>query len=93
MFWVVTDPTPESALEDILFETSLRGLELQFKGGLTAGDNPTIFTDWFEAQVEAEGRLVATRAHRAIVEGRSTGMAPGIGRQGPILDSDGVVLL
>ena len=35
-FWVVVDPTAESEMGDILFETTLRGLERQFKGGLTA---------------------------------------------------------
>jgi len=47
-FWVVTDPTPVSTLTDILFETSLAGLERQIRGGLTIADNPTIFTDHAE---------------------------------------------
>jgi len=54
-FWVVVDPTPESEMGDLLFETSLRGLDLQFKGGLTMAQNPTIFTDQQEAKYEAMG--------------------------------------
>jgi hypothetical protein len=30
-FWGVVDPTPVSELGDVLFETTLHGLELQFK--------------------------------------------------------------
>lgn len=33
-FYLVIKPSLQSELVDILFETSLRGLELQFKGGL-----------------------------------------------------------
>lgn len=66
-FWVVVDPTPESEMGDILFETTLRGLELQFKGGLTMAQNPTIFTDHQEAKYEAYGRLTAMRAAQAVL--------------------------
>ncbi len=66
-FWVVVDPTPVSELGDILFETTLRGLELQFKGGLTMAQNPTIFTDQQEAKYEAYGRLTAMRAAQAVL--------------------------
>ena len=33
-FWVVTIPTQDSTLGDILFECDLKGLRLQFLGGL-----------------------------------------------------------
>lgn len=66
-FWVVVDPSPVSELDDILFETTLRGLGLQFKGGLTMDQNPTIFTDHQEAKYEAFGRLTATRAAQAVL--------------------------
>jgi hypothetical protein len=66
-FWVVVDPTPVSELGDILFETTLHGLELQFKGGLTMAQNPTIFTDHQEAKYEAFGRLTAMRAAQAVL--------------------------
>ena len=92
-FWVVTNPSPVSTLEDVLFETSLRELELQFKGGLTIDANPTIFTDRSEARVEADRRLVATRAHRAILEGPPTGIALNGARHIRILDGDGMVLI
>ncbi len=63
-FWLVVDPTKISTLADILFETTLRGLELQFKGGLTAAENPTIFTE--KAEAEARIRLdLRRRADRA----------------------------
>ncbi len=67
-FWVVVDATPESEESDILFEASVRRLELQFKGGLTMAQNPTIFTDEKAAKVEAFGRLTAMRASRAIAQ-------------------------
>jgi len=41
-FWVVTYPTPLSVIEDICFETNLRGLQLQFAGGLDSLDICTI---------------------------------------------------
>ena len=65
-FWVVVDPTPESEEGDIVFEASLRRLELQFKGGLTVDRNPTLFTEEKEARVEGFGRLTAMRASQAI---------------------------
>ena len=56
-FWVVTDPTPESILVDILFAASLTDLLMQFKGGLTLAENPTLLTDRAEAETEALRRL------------------------------------
>jgi len=44
-FYVVTNPTPRSCVADICFETNLTGLELQFKGGLTADKIHGIYTD------------------------------------------------
>ena len=66
-FWVVVDPTPDSELGDVCFETTLHGLELQFRGGLSAAQNPTLFTDEDEAKLEAYGRLAATRAAEAVL--------------------------
>ena len=67
-FWMVVDArSEESILGDLLFETSLEKLYLQFKGGLTLEDDPTIFTDEKEAKIEAFGRLTAHRAARAIL--------------------------
>ena len=64
--WVVVDPQPTSELADVMFEASLRDLELQIKGGLTMDENPTLFTDKAEAEVEAYGRMVALQATQAI---------------------------
>ena len=60
-FWVVTDPTPISTMADILFETSLAGLDRQFRGGLGIDANPTLFTDRDEAEADARQRLGALR--------------------------------
>ena len=66
-FWVVTDPKPHSTLDDLVFEASLRDLEMQFRGGLQIEENPTLFTDRQEARIEAYGRLTAMRASQAIL--------------------------
>jgi len=66
-FWVVTDPRNECELGDIIFQASLRDLDLQFKGGLQIEENPTLFTDEKEARYEAYGRLTAMRARQAIL--------------------------
>jgi hypothetical protein len=63
--WIVSDPMGDgTGKDDILFETTLRGLERQFRGGLTCDENPVIFTDPEEARVYAEARLEAWRRHR-----------------------------
>ncbi len=56
-FWVVTDPSPLCVLGDVLFAASLTELYMQFRGGLTLDQNPTLFTDQAEAEVEAKARL------------------------------------
>ena len=61
-FWVVIDPTPRSEMADLLFQTSLRDLELQLRGGLSMDQNPTLFSDEQEAKYEAYGRLTVMRA-------------------------------
>ena len=67
--WVVVDPQPESTQADILFQASLRDLALQLRGGLTMDQNPTLFTEKREAEIEAYGRVTAQRAARAIARG------------------------
>ena len=64
-FWVVTLPKPESVLEDILFETDIKGLALQFRGGLREEDIHAVFTDKPEAAKEAGKVLDAYRAYQA----------------------------
>ncbi|MBK8009739.1 MAG: hypothetical protein IPK13_00115 [Deltaproteobacteria bacterium] len=56
-FWVVTDPTRDSTLADILFETTLAGLFRQIRGGLSNEQRPTIFTAEVEARAEATKRI------------------------------------
>ena len=63
----MVNPTEHSTLEDIVFQASLKDLELQFKGGLKIEENPTLFTDEQEAKYEAFGRITAMRASQAIL--------------------------
>ena len=91
-FWIVTDPTPESQMGDIVFEASLRRLELQFKGGLTMDRTPTLFTDRKEAEIEAYGRLVAARAAKAIARRIRAGDRAELPDRIEILDGQGNVL-
>lgn len=65
-FWVVVDAKPTSELADILFETTIDGLERQFKGGLTSDDNVTIFTDHGDAAMEAHRRMTAVNVAEAV---------------------------
>ncbi len=91
-FWIVTDAGPEYEEADVCFETSLAGLERQFRGGLTAAQNPTLFTDEKEARVEAFGRLVAARAARAIAQGNADGRPLACAERVEVLDGEGNVL-
>jgi hypothetical protein len=90
-FWVTVDPRPHSTLEDIVFEASLKDLELQFKGGLTIDENPTLFTDRKEAEVEGYGRLVALKAAQAIARSGACSKIPNATRI-ELLDGDGNLL-
>lgn len=59
--WCVTEPTPTCELIDICFQTSIKGLLLQARGGLTAAEHkPAIFAGpdaENEAKQEAARRL------------------------------------
>ncbi len=90
-FWVVVDPTPSSTQEDIVFKASLKDLELQFKGGLTIGENPTLFTEQQEAEVEAFGHLTALRTSQAIARSGAASKLQNATRL-EIYDADGAVL-
>ncbi|MBU1702313.1 MAG: hypothetical protein KJ970_12020 [Candidatus Eisenbacteria bacterium] len=85
--WVVVDAGPESEQDDILFQTTLRGLDLQFKGGLTMDRNPTLFTDRKEAEIEAYGRLTAQAIANAGIGAKLEEV-----RYIEILDGDGKLL-
>lgn len=91
-FWVVTDPTPESETADILFQASLKDLELQFKGGLTMAQHPTLFTEEAEAKVEACGRMVAMRASQVIARRATEGKPLDGAHRIEVLDGNGKVL-
>ena len=90
-FWMVIDPTADSVMADICFETTLEGFVLQLKGGLTMDRHPTIFTNETEADVNAFGRLVAMLAYEAIARQENAGVFLGADRI-LVLDEDGEVL-
>ena len=76
--WMVVDPTsPRSELADCCAEVALRKLELQFRGGLTSEQHPTLFSDRKEAEIEAFGRLTAMRAAEAIAQQARAGILAG----------------
>jgi len=90
--WLVVDPTERSELNDLVSEVSLADLELQFKGGLRIDQNPTLFTDHKEAEIEAFGRVTAMRAARAIAAQVATGkLQPGVHRL-EVFDGEGRLL-
>jgi len=90
-FWVVIDPTPSNKPEDIVFPASLKDLDLQFKGGLTIEEHPTLFTEQREAEIEAYGRITALRATQAIARGGAASKLQNATRL-EIYDADGKVL-
>jgi len=90
-FWVTVDPRSHSTLEDIVFEASLKDLELQFKGGLTIDENPTLFTDQKEAEVEAYGRFIAMKATQAIARSGAGAKLQNATRL-EVLDADGRIV-
>jgi hypothetical protein len=64
-FWIVRDPASGTTdVASLLVETSLRDLELQFKGGMTCGRDAVIYTDRAEAERDARGRIEAWEAYR-----------------------------
>ncbi|MCK6481659.1 MAG: hypothetical protein L6R43_16405 [Planctomycetes bacterium] len=91
-FWMVTNPTPNSELVDICFETSLENLALQVKGGLSMDADPTLFTDRAEAEVEARCRLVARETSAAIRAMAADGVPLAGARKVQVLGEGGKVL-
>lgn len=61
MIHCVTDPTPVSVFDDVLWTTDLGGLELNILGGgiesRPTDRNLTIYTDYEEARRDAMSRL------------------------------------
>ena len=92
-FWLVSDPHTGRAIEeDIVLESSLNQLELMFKGGwMSLVQNPTLFTDRGEAEIEARRRLLARRALEA-VEAGTAGIPLETMKRIQVLDAAGTVL-
>ena len=90
--WVVTDPTRESETGDVCFETTVRGLLLQLKGGLEIERHVTLFTEEKEARVEAFGRLTAMRASQAIARRLQFDPDAEVPERIEVLDGEGRVL-
>ncbi len=86
--WCVTDPTKDSTLADVCFETTLAGIERQFEGGLTMAANPTLFTERAEAEADAHLRLVAIGAMVAISAATPSGVM-GAARRVVVIDKHG----
>ena len=73
-------------------QASLKDLELMFKGGLTAAEHPTLFTEQREAEIEAYGRVVAMKVARVVAQQAASGKSfEGVDRI-EIFDGDGKVL-
>ncbi len=90
--WLVTDPRPTSELGDILSETTMEDLYLQFRGGLTMDRRPTLFTEKAEAEIEAYGRMVAMRASAVIARRAAEGKPLKGAHRIEVLDGDGKIL-
>jgi hypothetical protein len=67
--WIVTTPRKSSVLEDICFETTAEGLELQFKGGLTAREIVGFFSIEKDAR-EVAADLIRSRDREAAREAK-----------------------
>lgn len=61
-FWVVTKPSKNSELIDILFHADIKRMELQFKGGLSSKEIIGIFTTKNEAEKVAKMALLKAGA-------------------------------
>jgi hypothetical protein len=66
MLWLVVDPSPNSEMDDVASEVTLRQFVRMLAGGMSLNDNPVFFTTEREAEVEAFGRMTAMRAAQAI---------------------------
>lgn len=66
-FWVVTRPTKESGLVDILSQSDLSDLNLQFAGGLNAGDVVGLFIEE-RAAINLAKYLLTERDKKAVAK-------------------------
>lgn len=70
-FWIVTRPKGSSELSDICFQTDIKGLALQFKGGLDPEEILAVYTAMNEAQRAADRILtIVKEAEIAFEQGR-----------------------
>jgi hypothetical protein len=60
-FWLVVKPSPESTLEDIFFQVDLKGLYLQFMGGLSPDDIIAAYDNRAAAEERAKRELHLAR--------------------------------
>jgi len=60
--WIVTDPTPESEMVDILFPATAIEFIRQVKGGLTEAMNPAFYANEADAKRDASNRLTSAIA-------------------------------
>lgn len=67
-FWIVTRPKGSSELGDICFQTDVKGLALQFRGGLDPEDIHAVYTAMNEAQREAGRILAAFKSYEVALE-------------------------
>jgi hypothetical protein len=69
-FYVVTDPTPESTVTELIHRTSMTGFLGLVQGDqITEEDNPAIHDSAVAAEVDAQARFFAMRLRRAIQTG------------------------
>lgn len=61
--WVVTEPTPDSTLADIMFRVDAEGMIRQVLGGLAINDRPRFYVTEDGAREAAES-LLANRDSR-----------------------------
>lgn len=64
-FWVVTRPQSSSEISDVCFQTDIKGLALQFNGGLDPEEIHAVYTAMNEAQREADRILAAFKKYDA----------------------------
>lgn len=57
-FWIVTKADEDSTLNDVMFETDIKGFALQVMGGLTPDEIIGMYTDEGEAVMVALNALV-----------------------------------
>jgi len=65
-FWVVTQPSPHSDIQDIVFQTDIMGMRLQFLGGLHQDEVYGFYKTKTKAM--SIGKKLLQQARRALEE-------------------------